>query len=116
MKNILRKILKPFVKTDQSDLNVPPDFEDLHKEILQKVKENTMTSAERIYSLIEAIKYLERTNVPGDIVECGVWKGGSMMAVAETLRYLNNTSRALYLYDTFEGMPPPGEYDKTYYG
>jgi O-methyltransferase len=120
MKNIIRKILKPFnydiVKINQSSFNIPPDFEDLHKAIFQKVRENTMTSPERIYSLIEAVKYIERNNIPGDIVECGVWKGGSMMAVAETLKYLNNMSRDLYLYDTFEGMPAPGEYDKTYYG
>lgn len=75
-----------------------------------------MTSPERIYSLIEAVKYVETNQIPGAIVECGVWKGGSMMAVAETLKHLNNTSRELFLYDTFEGMSNPEEVDKTHAG
>ena len=92
------------------------DFEDLHKKVFEKVKNNTMTSPERIYSLIEAVKYIERNNIEGDIVECGVWKGGSMMAVAETLKNLNSIHRSLYLYDTYEGMSEPTEHDKTWHG
>src|ERR1051325_10413516 len=120
MKKIIRKILQQFnydiIKLNRTNSTIPSDFEDLHKRILEKVKNNTMTSAERIYSLIEAVKYIERNNIPGDIVECGVWKGGSMMAVAETLKYLNNTKRHLYLYDTYEGMSEPTEHDRTWYG
>jgi len=95
---------------------LPTDFDPLHRDIYGKVKDSTMTSAERIYSLIEAVKYVETNQIPGAIVECGVWKGGSMMAVAETLRHLNNTSRELYLYDTFEGMSNPEDVDKTHAG
>src|SRR4051794_6866027 len=120
MKNAIRKILQRFnydiVKLDQNNTRVPGDFEPLHKTIFEKVKNNTMTSAERIYSLVEAVKYIERNNIAGNIVECGVWKGGSMMAVAETLKYLNSTNRELYLYDTYEGMSEPTEHDKTWYG
>ena len=53
-----------------------------------------MTSPERVYTLIEAVKYVENNHIEGDIVECGVWKGGSMMAVAETLKHLRNTGRS----------------------
>lgn len=120
MKNVLRKILNSLgydiIKTNQNKFSALPDFEEIHKNVFEKVKNNTMTSAERIYSLIEAVKYVEQNNIKGDIVECGVWKGGSMMAVAETLNYLRKTDRSLYLYDTFEGMSEPTEFDKTYYG
>jgi len=120
MKKIIRKILQRYnydiIKLNQTHSIIPSDFEDLHKQIFEKVKNNTMTSPERIYSLIEAVKYIERNNIPGDIVECGVWKGGSMMAVAETLKHLNNTNRTLYLYDTYEGMSEPTKHDKTWYG
>jgi hypothetical protein len=97
-------------------ISLPHDFEPLHRDIFEKVKDNTMTSPERIFSLIEAVKYILTNNIPGDIVECGVWKGGSMMAVAETLRHFSVTTRNLYLYDTFEGMSEPDEMDKTYSG
>ena len=52
-----------------------------------------------------------RARSPGALVECGVWRGGSMMAVALTLLRLGVTDRDLYLFDTFEGMTEPGEED-----
>jgi hypothetical protein len=75
-----------------------------------------MTSAEKIYELLRAVDYITKANIPGDVVECGVWKGGSMMAVAHELRRLGVMSRHLHLFDTFEGMPPPQEVDRSYRG
>lgn len=92
----------------------PPDFDAFHIDIIRKVRPYTMTSPERLFALIEAVKYVVSNNIPGSFVECGVWKGGSMMAIAETLRQLQVTDRQLYLYDTFAGMPPPTEEDKNY--
>jgi O-methyltransferase len=96
------------------DLNFPSDFEEMHKSICHKVREYTMTSLERIFGLIEAVKYISKQGIDGDIVECGVWKGGSMMAIAETLLLMNDATRSLYLYDTFEGMPAPTKEDKNF--
>ena len=92
----------------------PVDFEDWHKAIIQKAEPFTMTSRERMYGLLEAVKYLEQNQVEGDVVECGVWKGGSMLAIAEALVKYKNTGRQLFLYDTFEGMPPPSGDDVSY--
>lgn len=71
----------------------------------------TMTTPTKIAALVEATRYVVRTKVPGAIVECGVWRGGSMQAVALTLRELGDTDRELHLFDTFEGMPPPTTHD-----
>ncbi|HET8669536.1 MAG TPA: TylF/MycF/NovP-related O-methyltransferase [Candidatus Saccharimonadales bacterium] len=87
--------------------------QDFSRETLSEiaaVEPFTMTSPERIVSLIGAVEYIERVSIPGDIVECGVWRGGSMMAVAHALLRLQKT-RHLYLFDTFEGMPPPTNAD-----
>ena len=73
-----------------------------------------MTSNERIFGLIEAVTYVAKHRIPGDIVECGVWRGGSMLAIADVLTQQNDTRRDLYLYDTFEGMPPPTEHDTDF--
>jgi hypothetical protein len=70
-----------------------------------------MTSVERIYALYKAVEYLSAARILGDIVECGVWRGGSMMCSALTLLQAGDTNRRLYLYDTFEGMVPPDEAD-----
>lgn len=88
-----------------------PDVPSSIMETYKKVRPYTMTSPERIVSLCEAVRYIHDKKIEGDIVECGVWKGGSMMAVADTLLRMGDTNRNLYLFDTFEGMPPPTEND-----
>jgi O-methyltransferase len=50
------------------------------------------------------------------VVECGVWRGGSMQAAARALLASGDSSRDLYLFDTYEGMPPPSEEDLRYDG
>ncbi len=121
MKRLINRIFNKFnyeiVKVaGLSPKQIPSDFDGHHKKVLSIVGKNTMTSPERIFSLIEAVRYVVKNNIEGDIVECGVWKGGSMMAVAETLKVLDNTNRNLYLYDTYEGMSAPTEHDITYNG
>lgn len=94
----------------------PPDFDQETINSIVSVRPYTLTSPERIYALCEAVKYIVNSKIPGDIVECGVWKGGSMIAVARTLIELNDWSRNLYLFDTFEGMTEPSEKDVDYKG
>lgn len=81
------------------------------QDIVRKVKPYTMTTPERIIAVCHGVQYITENNIAGDIVECGVWRGGSMMAAALTLRHFNDASRHLHLYDTFDGMPPPTEKD-----
>lgn len=70
----------------------------------------TMTGPERMYALYGAVRHIARHGIPGAVVECGVWRGGSAMLAALTLLAVGDV-RELWLYDTFEGMPPPGEAD-----
>jgi hypothetical protein len=94
----------------------PVDFRSDEREIFQAVRPLTMTSPERIYAVIQAVRYLARAAISGALVECGVWKGGSMAAVARTLLQMNDVSRDLYLFDTFRGMTKPGVVDVDYSG
>jgi O-methyltransferase len=93
-----------------------PDVPEADLAIYRAVEPYTMTSPERIYALIQAVQYLAENEIPGAMVECGVWKGGSMMAAALTLLRLGKRDRDLYLFDTFEGMPQPGARDVAYDG
>jgi len=70
-----------------------------------------MTTPERVHALCQAVRYVVSNGIPGDVVECGVWRGGSMMAAARTLMEESDTSRDLHLFDTFEGMVAPGPND-----
>ena len=80
---------------------------DFGVEIIELIKTGfpyTMTSSERIGALSDAVKYIIQNNIEGDFVECGVWKGGSTLAMALTLEKSGIVNRKLFLYDTFEGM------------
>jgi O-methyltransferase len=92
--------------------SLPADFDIATVDTYNMVKEYTMTSAERIASLCNAVIYLAKNNIAGDIVECGVWRGGSTMAAIDTLIKVGDTTRQVYLYDTFEGMSEPTKFDK----
>jgi len=85
-------------------------------EIYNKSRPYTMTSIERVYSLYKAVEYIVKLKVPGDMVECGVWKGGSSMAIASTLLKMNDTTRKIYLYDTYAGMSEPTHKDVDFLG
>ncbi|HLJ96164.1 MAG TPA: TylF/MycF/NovP-related O-methyltransferase [Gemmataceae bacterium] len=92
----------------------PPDFSLADIEDIRAVQQFTMTSAERIYALIRAVEYLVRHRIPGDVVECGVWKGGNIVTVARMLLRMQDADRHLWLFDTFDGMSEPGDVDVSY--
>ena len=92
------------------------DLSEADREIVARVHPFTMTSLERRASLLGAVDHIAKHRIAGDIVECGVWRGGSMMAVALALIARGDTSRHLYLYDTFEGMSEPTAEDKSVSG
>src|SRR5271155_4186054 len=97
------------------DLSIQ-DLTDTEKLIVSKALPFTMTSVERLVSLVNSVNYLTKNDIPGDIAECGVWRGGSMMAAALALIAAGDTNRTLYLYDTFEGMPDPSKNDTDFAG
>lgn len=92
--------------------NLPGDYDEDAKRTIRAVRPRTMTSPEKLFGLILGIRYITAHRVPGDIVECGVWRGGSMQAAALTLLERDSTDRELHLFDTFEGMPPPSDVDR----
>lgn len=90
--------------------NIDNAFDSDVQAIFAAVRSYTMTSIDRIDALVNAVRYVVAHGVPGAVVECGVWRGGSMMAIAYALRALG-AQRQLHLFDTFEGMPPPSLHD-----
>ena len=98
--------------TDRADLH---DIDAADRALIESVSEFTMTSLERRFHLVQAVRYVARREIPGAIVECGVWRGGSMMLVAQTLQ-LEQSTRQLYLFDTFNGMSAPTDADTDYRG
>lgn len=81
--------------------------------VLDEARPFTMTSNERVLATMDAISYVAARGIPGAIVECGVWRGGSVLAMLRVLQQNGVTNRDVYLFDTFEGMTEPGEMDTS---
>jgi O-methyltransferase len=83
--------------------------------IVERVSPYTMTGPSRVVALIDAVRYCVRAGVPGDFAECGVWRGGSVLAMTLALRELGVSDRRIHLFDTFEGMTEPSARDTSPY-
>lgn len=96
----------------KNHFSLPPESSGDDETILNMVRPYTMTSPERIWSLLQAVKYVEQNKLDGAFVECGVWRGGSAMVMALKCMEMGERDRMIWLYDTFEGMTEPSEYDR----
>jgi O-methyltransferase len=79
--------------------------------IIERAMPYTMTGELRLQSLVDAVRYCVRRGIPGSFAECGVWRGGSVLAMILALQDEPVEERDIYLYDTFEGMTAPTEHD-----
>jgi len=95
----------------------------IYKEVLSEIKNNyrpkwtksdiekmngistiSTMSTSRMNAILETIRYVEKKNIPGDLVECGVYMGGNIaLSIGEMKRL--NINRSFWAYDTFSGVP-----------
>ena len=106
-RNLLGKRADKF--DDSQLLDAAPE----DRAIVDAVAPYTLTSPQRRYALIKAVQYLVRRNIPGALVECGVWRGGSALAILMTLLREGVRDRDVWLYDTFDGMTAPTARDRS---
>ncbi len=118
MKNFLRKRLRnvgfDIVKYAHVTNREIPNTAILDKNfplLWEKHKDKTMVPWQAVYAAYTAAQHISQSKVPGAIVECGVWRGGCSLIMAEALLVLGDTQRDLYLYDTFAGMTEPTKED-----
>lgn len=81
-------------------------------EMLSLIAPFTMLSMERQLALLEGARKVCLENLEGNFVECGVAAGGSSAMLAWAVRKYSSKPRLVYCFDTFEGMPAPGQEDK----
>ena len=98
-------------RVNSAAMRLPIEATPSDAELIASLRPFTMTSAERLWSLVNAVSYVVDQSLPGDFAECGVWRGGSVMAMAKQLTRLGVTDRRIWLYDTFAGMTAPTEND-----
>jgi len=80
---------------------------EVDRRIVERALPYTMTTPARLLALVDAVRYCVGRGLDGAFAECGVWRGGSVLAMLLTLEDLGAVDRDVYLYDTFEGMTQP---------
>ena len=113
IKNSLRKLLNKFgieISRYEKNTSFPWEADREEIELIENLmalnsKNNfkerlTMCSIKRLWAAISATKYVIREKIQGDIIECGVWRGGCSIAIAKTIKRLNSSKT----------MPPPLNY------
>jgi O-methyltransferase len=70
------------------------------------IKPNTMVSEIRLKNIQNLVSYIIKANIPGDFVECGVWKGGACGMMVHALNKLKS-NRKIHLYDAFDDIVEP---------
>lgn len=95
---------------------VRTNFSPREKAAMDKVRRFTATGSWRMAGLLDAVAHIVSNRIAGAVVECGVWRGGSSMLAANALLDAGDTSRDIFLFDTFSGMSPPTDRDVLFDG
>lgn len=76
------------------------------EDLVRALEHRTKSGPARIRSMIDACRRIDQEGIAGDIVECGVWRGGNII-----IARLIAPDRKCWLYDTFNGMTEPTAID-----
>ena len=79
--------------------------------VLRSIRPFSMISDAWLTDLARLVQTVLIHDIPGDFVECGVWRGGAAFLMAELLRRVGVRDRKVWLFDSFEGLPPPAAVD-----
>jgi O-methyltransferase len=75
-----------------------PEFEPFYREI----RKFTLVSRDRCFILLQTLR--QALHLQGDVVECGVFRGGTALLEAKIVQKYDTGNRSLHLFDSFEGM------------
>ena len=116
IKRSIVKLLNQFGYSIQPNLGRHDDFavelDDDDVDLIKYVHDNgyTMTGVRRLINTLKSCRYVVENKIAGDFVECGVWRGGNGI-LAKCLFEQLDPNRSVWMFDTFEGMTAPTEYD-----
>jgi hypothetical protein len=78
----------------------------VHLEMRQDDAE-TMVGTRQLDNIQFCITDVLKRRIPGDVIECGAWRGGVTILMRAVLRAYGDTEKAVWVADSFEGLPRP---------
>jgi O-methyltransferase len=112
IRNFFRYLRKKLNLNKKIDLKkIIPEITENEIKIIKEIDAYSMTPQVRKWLLIKCIHYINKKKIKGDIVECGIWKGGNLFLAKKINDIYHKSNRKFYGYDTFSGMPKPEKYE-----
>lgn len=78
----------------------------MHLEERQEDAE-TMVGTQQLDNIQFCITDVLKRKIPGDVIECGAWRGGATILMRGVLRVYGDTQKSVWVADSFEGLPEP---------
>ncbi len=95
--------------------SMPVEANEFEKSLISECARYSMTGNIRMWSLMQAMKHIHNNSIKGDVVECGVWKGGNLGLMRRFMDHKEMMASVIG-FDTFEGMSEPTSHDEDIYG
>lgn len=67
----------------------------------------TMIGRKRLNNIQFCIEFIIKYNIEGDLIECGVWRGGATIFMKGVLKTYEDLKRKIFVADSFKGLPKP---------
>ena len=99
----------------ERQVNLIPEISKDDLNFIKNLEKYSMCPPAAHWSIIQSINYISKKKIPGDFVECGIWRGGNILLY----KFLNDhylLDKSIFGYDTFEGMTEPEKVDVDYKG
>jgi hypothetical protein len=105
---LLAKVLTGTVVTTEPELDAP-DFIRSFRDHYVRGEAMTMVPLARLENIRACVDDLIERNVPGDLIETGVWRGGTTIFMRAVLAAHGVSERRVWVADSFEGLPEPNK-------
>ena len=115
IKHLFNKLGYKITKEDALETSIPVEASSYEVELIHSAKKYSMTDYKNLYLSTQVVKHVSKTIIEGDIVECGVWKGGHLI-VFKSLCEKYNLDKKIFAYDTYQGMTCSSDDDVNWEG
>ena len=110
--NFFKKFIKKIISSFGYKIVKINNFNDKYNDFILEASDNekndideviklALCSRASLWSMIQSLKHISHNSIEGDIVECGVFSGGSLALISKYLN-LYSLNFKIYGYDTFE--------------
>jgi hypothetical protein len=104
--DLLKKVLTGTLSSEEPDIGNPRFLYGFIEHYITG-DAYTMVPRVRLDNIQACIADVVERQIPGDLIETGVWRGGTTIFMRGMLKALGSTDRRVWVADSFQGLPEP---------